>query len=240
MPTTLPPGTDSFRTDDSGILGDVIHFGPALIALLAVAAGPLWQGTRHAVTLVHELGHAGVAVLTGRRLSGIRLHADTSGLTVSRGKPRGPGMVATAAAGHLAPSGVGLALIGAVHARWASEALWVALGLLAVTLVFIRNPFGLLVVAVAGAAVGATAYGADALWQARLVETAAWFWLLASPRTVVELWLHRHRHRSGTTDADILAHLTHLPAGVWNLLLLAITAAALWPAVDLLLAGLPD
>ncbi|GAA1732584.1 M50 family metallopeptidase [Aeromicrobium alkaliterrae] len=200
-----------------------------------VAVPTAWRLTRHAVTLVHELGHAGVAVLTGRRLNGIRLHADTSGLTVSRGKPRGPGMVATAAAGYLAPSVVGLALIGAVHAGWVQEALWVALGLLALTLVFIRNGFGLLVVLLAGAAVGLTAYRADPLWQVRVVEAAAWFWLLAGPRTVVELFSHRRRSRAATSDADVLARLTHVPAVVWNLVLLGLTLAAVWPAVDRLL-----
>jgi len=74
------------------------------------------------VTLVHEAGHAVVAVLTGRRLNGIRLHSDTSGLTVSSGKPRGAGMIATAAAGYLAPAALGLGsvlLVDAGHTPWA-------------------------------------------------------------------------------------------------------------------------
>ncbi len=208
---------------------------PPAVGAALVAVPTAWRYARHAVTLVHELGHAGVAVATGRRLNGIRLHADTSGLTVSRGKPRGPGMVATAAAGYLAPSVVGLLLITAVRLGWVVEALWVALGLLALTLVFIRNLFGLLVVLLAGLGVAATAFRADADLQVLVVESAAWFWLLAGPRTVVELWGHRRRRRTGTSDADVLARLTHLPAAVWNLVLLALTLAALWPAVDRLL-----
>lgn len=208
---------------------------PPAVGAALVVVPTAWRYARHAVTLVHELGHAGVAVATGRRLSGISLHADTSGLTVSRGKPRGPGMVATAAAGYLAPSVVGLLLITAVRLGWVTEALWVAIGLLAVTLVFIRNLFGLVVVLAAGAAVGVTASRADADLQVLLVASAAWFWLLAGPRTVVELWGHRRRSRTGTSDADVLARLTHVPAAVWNLVLLALTLAALWPAVDRLL-----
>src|SRR5215469_15918365 len=50
-----------------------------------------------------------IALLVGRRLRGIRLHSDTSGVTLSRGKPHGPGMVATAAAGYLAPPLLGFA-----------------------------------------------------------------------------------------------------------------------------------
>ncbi|MFT4187959.1 MAG: M50 family metallopeptidase [Aeromicrobium sp.] len=210
---------------------DLSRWLPVAVALALVTVPVVWPFARHAVTLVHELGHAGVAVLTGRTLNGIRLNADSSGLTVSRGKPRGLGMIATAAAGYLAPSFVGLALIGAVHAGWSHEALWALLGVLVVTLVFIRNAFGLLIVVTALAAVGASLRWADTLWQTTIVETAAWFWLLAAPRTVLELWTNRRRQRSGTTDADVLARLTHLPAALWNLILLALTLAALWPAV---------
>lgn len=43
-----------------------------------------WRLVRILTTVVHEAGHAVVAMLVGRRLQGIRLHSDTSGLTVSR------------------------------------------------------------------------------------------------------------------------------------------------------------
>lgn len=70
------------------------------VAALVITWSPLGHRlVRHLVTLVHEAGHAAVALLVGRRLDGIRLHADTSGVTLSRGRPRGPGMVATVLAG---------------------------------------------------------------------------------------------------------------------------------------------
>ena len=50
-----------------------------------------WPLVRHAVTLVHEGGHALAAFASGRRLHGVRLHADSSGLTLSRGPRRGFG-----------------------------------------------------------------------------------------------------------------------------------------------------
>ena len=49
----------------------------AALALVAVGWRPLWRWTRTVVTIAHEGGHAVVAVLAGRGLSGIRLHADT-------------------------------------------------------------------------------------------------------------------------------------------------------------------
>ena len=53
--------------------------GTAALALVVVAVRPVWRVARHGVTIAHEGGHALVAVLVGRRLSGIRLHSDTSG-----------------------------------------------------------------------------------------------------------------------------------------------------------------
>ena len=72
----------------------------AVLAAVLVLSPTLWGRSRHAVTIAHEGAHGLAALVTGRRLSGIRLHSDTSGLTVSAGRPAGPGMVLTAAAGY--------------------------------------------------------------------------------------------------------------------------------------------
>lgn len=72
-------------------------------ALAAIVPHGVWRLSRNAITIAHEGGHGLIALLTGRSLSGIRLHSDTSGLTVSRGKPTGLGMILTAAAGYTAP-----------------------------------------------------------------------------------------------------------------------------------------
>ena len=92
----------------------VVPLAAAAVALLVVGQRGLWRISRTAVTIAHEGGHAFVAVLTGRRLSGIRLHSDTSGLTVSVGRPTGPGMVLTGFAGYVAPSLLGLGVAGMV------------------------------------------------------------------------------------------------------------------------------
>lgn len=203
----------------------------AAVAVVLVVVPQVWHATRHIVTLVHEAGHAVTAVATGRRLNGIRLHTDTSGLTVSSGHPSGPGMIATAAAGYLAPSALGLTSVGLVEHGHTDWALYAGLATLAMMLVYIRNWFGLLVVVLSGAAVGILVWRAPAHVQDLAALTFAWFLLLAAPRAVVDLWSHRRRVRTRTTDADILARLTHLPATVWNLIFLALTTAALAGAV---------
>lgn len=84
----------------------------ALAALVIVGFTTSWHLTRGLVTIAHEGGHALMALLTRRKLEGIRLHSDTSGVTLTRGRPTGPGMVLTALAGYLAPSLLGLGARG--------------------------------------------------------------------------------------------------------------------------------
>lgn len=202
----------------------------AALALLPWGWGP----GRHVVTLVHEAGHALVAVLTGRRLSGIRLHRDTSGLTTSVGRPHGPGMVATAAAGYLAPTVLGLLVLWLASSGRTAWALWLALGVLGAMTLFIRNAFGLGVVALAGAAVALLVWRTDAEVQTFAAVAVATFLLVGGPRTTIELWGTRRRSRTRTSDADVLARLTRVPAGVWNVLFVLLTVAALWPAWQVL------
>ena len=66
-----------------------------LLALLVVSWPASWRLTRGVVTIAHEGGHALAAVLTGRGLHGIRLHADSSGVTHSSGRGGGVGLVLT-------------------------------------------------------------------------------------------------------------------------------------------------
>lgn len=201
------------------------------MAVALVALPPAWSVTRHVVTLVHEAGHALVAVLTGRRLNGIRLHTDTSGLTVSSGKPRGAGMIATAAAGYLAPAALGLGSVVLVESGRTTWSLYAGLATLALMLAFIRNWFGLLVVVVSAAAVSLLVWRSPERVQDLAALTFAWFLLLAAPRTSIELWSHRRRVRTRTSDADVLARLTFLPAPIWNTVFILLTGGALAAAV---------
>lgn len=198
----------------------------AVLAGLVVGWPRLWSLGRHVVTIAHEGAHGVAALLVGRRLAGIRLHSDSSGLTVSRGRPTGPGMVLTAFAGYAGPSLLGLGAAYLLAAGRALAMLWLVLLLLALLLLQIRNFFGLWVVAVAGAAVLATTWWASGRLQSTVAYAVAWFLLLAAPRTVLELWSHRRRgYRS--TDADALARLTRVPAVVWVGVFLAVAGGCL-------------
>jgi hypothetical protein len=138
----------------------------AAAVALAVALVPgLWRRSRHLVTIAHEGAHGVAALLSGRRLAGIRLHSDTSGLTVSKGRSSGPGMVVTAGAGYVGPALVGLGAAYLLSRGYAVGVLWGLLALLAALLLQIRNFFGLWSVLVAGAGLFAVTWWAPAQVQ---------------------------------------------------------------------------
>ncbi|HEY0374299.1 MAG TPA: M50 family metallopeptidase [Amnibacterium sp.] len=212
----------------AAILGRVLAPSPApgglddLVACLVVGAAvvwhPVWRRLRHAITIVHEAGHGFAATVTRRRLAGIRLHSDTSGLTVSVGRPRGAGMVLTLAAGYPAPSAAGVLVAWTVGAGHAALALWGALLLLVLVLVQIRNWFGLWTVLLSGVLVAAATWWLDPMWRMRIALALAALLLLGGLRAAMELGGARRRDRRGTSDADQLARITALPGGVWTAL----------------------
>jgi len=231
----MPEAWDSItieRIDPSSYL--VLATGAC--ALLAVAVDGIWRRARNVVTIVHEGGHAVIAVLTGRRLTGIRLHSDTSGLTLSVGRPRGPGMVATAAAGYISPSLVGLVGVALLAVEQVTVMLWAATIVLLLMLIMVRNLYGALTLLVTGAAVVAVSLLASPDVQAAFGHTMTWFLLLGGVRPVNELRRQRRRQPGWNSDADQLAHLTRLPAGVWVAVFGLVTVGALAAGTWLLLA----
>ncbi|OZM73908.1 hypothetical protein CFN78_06345 [Amycolatopsis antarctica] len=189
------------------------------LALLLVLSGSPWRWARNVVTIVHEAGHALIAVLVGRRLQGIRLHSDTSGVTVSRGRPTGPGMALTALAGYPAPALLGLAFAGLIAADRTPLLLVLAAGLLLGVLVMVRNVYGVFTVVVSAAVLAVVAWLAPPGVQAAFVYLMTWFLLLGGVRPVFELQGKRRRGAARDSDADQLSRLTGVPAALWMLVL---------------------
>ena len=186
-----------------------------VVALVVVTFSELWRPARNVITIVHEAGHALVAVLVGRRLSGIRLHSDTSGLTLTRGKPHGPGMVSTALAGYVAPSLLGLAFAALVGADRITAVLVICALLLLGVLVMVRNAYGFFTVLLVGGVLFGVAWWTSPLVQAAFAHVITWFLLLGGVRPVGELQRKRLRGRARDSDADQLARLTGAPGWLW-------------------------
>ena len=206
---------------------DAAVWAMAALALVLVVLPTTWRITRHVVTIAHEGSHGVAALLSGRSLAGIRLHSDTSGLTLSRGKRTGPGMIATAAAGYVGPGLLGLGAAYLLREEHALAVLWLVVLLLGLLLVQIRNFYGLYAVLVAGLGVLAVSWWGSGQVQSLAAYAGTWFLLLAAPRPVVELQSQRFRGRARGSDADVLAGLTRLPGIVWVGFFLASTGGTL-------------
>lgn len=184
-----------------------------VLAMALVLINPLWRIVRIAVTVVHELGHAAVGVLLGRRFAGFVLRPDMSGETVTVGRNRGPALVCSTWAGYPAPVLVGTALVFAATRGAAAPVLAVIGAVLICSLVMVRSAYTAVVILIAVA-------GAGALWwwgtaQVQLVITVAVGVVL-----LLGAWRHigtvaGRRTRGGASDPGILARLTPVPAIGW-------------------------
>jgi Peptidase M50B-like len=199
----------------------------AAIALAAVISPRAWRVARIVVTIVHESGHALVALATGRRVAGVRLYRSTAGVTESAGKPTGPGIVLTSAAGYPAPALLGLGAAALLAVGHLTALLLLSLVLLAGLIVAIRNAYGMLAVLVTGGAIAAVGLLAAPEVQAGFGYTMTWFLLLGGVRPVLELQRERRQGGPRRTDADQLARLTRVPGAVWVLLFGLVAVAAL-------------
>ncbi|MDO5493423.1 MAG: M50 family metallopeptidase [Nesterenkonia sp.] len=199
-------------------------------------------------TIVHEMGHVLAAWLTGRRVSGIRVHSDTSGVTLSRGRPRGPGMLLTALAGYPAPALLAWGLAASVGTGHAGAGLTLYQALLVIALMLSRNVVGVLSCAVSLVATGLIWWYATDEVVVYTVAVLAVVYAVAAVRAVLGLAGvhvraltgrrshrgHRAAEQTRTTDAALAARASSLPlpTAVWLVLLLlvvgVVSAAALW------------
>jgi len=180
------------------------------LALLAVVPRSVWRRTRLGVTAVHESGHAAIALLVGRKVTAIHLRPDSSGVTIHYGRGGRVRRIVTAAGGYPAP-GL-LALAGAWLVAHREVRVWLivllALGVVNVVL-WIRNLFGLVVVAGWMGAVGWLILRGTAGVDALVSAVAVWFLVLGGVRAAVEL-----PRAPAPSDATDIGRLVHLPSSV--------------------------
>lgn len=200
------------------------------LSLVVVALPPLWRLTRPAVTIVHELGHAAIGILAGRRFTGFVVSADMSGHAITVGPRRGLGRVASTWAGYPAPAVVGALLVQISLHGWARTALFAALVVLVLSLVFTRSLHTL-------AAVLGTAAAVGALWWWGSPALAALLTLAAGVFLLLGAWRHLGAVITGGGRADDpaqLAQLTPVPAWGWLLsFALVLGTCSWWVAVTL-------
>lgn len=210
--------------------------GVLVAAGIAVGWWPAWRVLRLVVTLVHELGHAAVGVLFGRRFTGFVLRADMSGHAVTVGPPRGAGVVATTWAGYPAPAVVGALLVWLAASGWSGPVLTALLLALLVALVFVRSALTALVVGGSLAVIAALWWWREDVVQQHVLIGVGVVLLVGAWRHVATV-LGRVE---ATSDVGVLARLTGLPAPVWQVGFLLVLGLSTWVVVGEVLAVLGD
>lgn len=205
----------------------VVPLIAAAIALAVVLLRGPWLVSRTVITIVHEAGHALVALLSGRRLHGIMLHSDTSGVTVSRGKRTGPGMVLTTLAGYPAPALLGVLFSALISSGRQGLVLFGCALLVLGVLVLVRNAYGVFAVLVTAIALALVAAFGTPDVTAGFVYAITWFLLLGAVRAVAELVRKRRTGFAADSDVDQLGRLTGLPTVLWSLALVVLVVGCL-------------
>lgn len=180
-----------------------------------VAIRPTWITLRHGVTIIHEMGHVTVGRLFGRRVDGISLHTDTSGLTISAGKPYGLGVLMTYLAGYTAPPAVGLGLTWGAVNGYSGLSLLGLLVILICAFWLVRNLWGVVTISLSLAATGYIFWRGHADEITTTVVLVAMFLLLSGIRGGFDLWAVHHAGEGGTSDASMAARHSLIPATVW-------------------------
>lgn len=195
-----------------------VVFLSALCGAVAVLTPPLWTALRNTVTLVHEIGHAVVGVMVGRRLSGIRMHQDTSGSTVTYGTVGVGGWFTakvTAFFGYPFPAILALLLFYSVSTGFPRLALLMVVGFLVVLTLFIRNLQALgVMIAHLVVLSGLILWGSDVVLQA-VLSGVGWFLLFGGAKSVYELWTQHKRGERGDSDVAILGFNNSVAETVW-------------------------
>ena len=179
-------------------------------------------------TLIHELGHALMALVFEGKVVRIEVFKDTGGVTVTKSKS-GVAAFFVSIAGYPFAAAAGLLCAYLLSIGYGS---WIVIGLsilfLFMLLLWIRNVYGVLWVILFCLLNGIIVFY---LKKPVYIEIAAWFYTLmiiieSVWSSLVLLYLSIfHADQSG--DAANLRNATHVPAFVWALLFVAFS---LWMA----------
>jgi len=160
--------------------------GIGLAALLVVGFPVTWMFVRYLNTMAHEGSHAIVYSLLGFRITGVWLWLkDANGATKAEGQGRA---IPSGLVGYLGPSLFGLGAAKLISTGHSVAVLWLALGLLGVLLVFVRNVFGILVTLLAGFVIFDVARYGTVAHETMAAYGVAWLLLLTGVRVVLMHW----------------------------------------------------
>jgi hypothetical protein len=164
-------------------------------------------------TWVHECGHAVMVVLMGGSVSSIAIQPDTSGVTHSLMPASRVAQGLVASAGYLGATVVGCLLMAATRVDKRARAILGGIGafMLFTVLIWIRNPFGALVVLAWGVALLAISRKGSGRVPRFVLSVLA---IQVALDAVFDIRALFFPH-AGRSDADTMARLFLAPAWLW-------------------------
>ncbi|MFA5137660.1 MAG: M50 family metallopeptidase [Elusimicrobiota bacterium] len=175
------------------------------------------------VVFFHEISHGLAAVLTGGSIVNLKVSADQSGLACTTGGCR----FVVLSAGYLGSFAWGSALILAAafvkRARILSGLLGVVLA--AITLLYVRNPFGILFGALAAAAFLASARWLNDLTNDFLIRVVG---VTSCGYAILDIYSDTISRKVCCSDASRLASITFIPSLVWGVLWVALSVYGIY------------
>lgn len=199
-------------------------FGAYFAALWLLWNTPAAYPLKLFVVLLHEISHGAMAVATGGEIVEIVVTADQGGMCLCPGGSR----FLTLSAGYLGSLGWGaLILWGAVRGgRWARiTCAAIGTGVLVLSLLYVRNAFGL----VFGVLFGATLL--VAAWRlanrGNLVLLTA-LGLTSCLYAILDIKSDVLDRPDAPSDAAMLAELTGVPTVAWGVLWIAVALGVSW------------
>jgi len=177
-------------------------------------------------TWIHECGHAVMAVLVGGSVTSITIQPDTSGLTRSLVPASRIAQGLVASSGYLGASIVGCLLMAATRVeRRARPILWgIGAFMLITVVIWMRNPFGALVVLGWGIALLLLARKGSGRAPRFILSVLAIQVALNAVYDIRVLFLV-----NGRSDAETMARLFLAPAWLWaSLWMIASVAMLAW------------
>lgn len=212
--------------------GAPLHVSTLVIVLVVAAAAALsipqvtWRWFGLFTTLVHELGHAFAGALCGRVVHGIQVHQNHSGSTLTSGYGTFSAVI-SGFFGYPAPALVGAGLLWSAFNGFSAQAFLAGTAVTLLTLLFIRNWFGLLVVVATALVSGSLWFFGTSTVQGFALLIIGVSLLVGAVRglvTVITVHTSR-RDQLATSDAYILYSRTMIPSPLW---LLGFTAVIGW------------
>ena len=210
-----------------------------LVVLALLVAPVTSRALAQVVTLVHELGHATVGLLVGGRVRRVSIALDASGETLTLIGGRCPRLRLTAftLAGYPAPPLIGV--IAAASVASEDHRLFLLLGavLVAVALVlWVRNPWGIVVFAVTAVVLWLAATEAADTLTRSVAMALAWLFSLGGLRSAWQLTRGPREAAGALDDAERVAQLSRVvPRIVVAAAFVVVAAFALVGVASLLL-----